>query len=107
MDWPPSGRRFDSGWPESTEAIAPGRDDRWVGSVGGRRRSGEAGGVATKIINGGLECGHGPDGRMFDRISFYKRLFKILNVTDDDNIDCLDQEPFDDDYYDVEGRSDM
>lgn len=63
--------------------------------------------LATKIINGGLECGHGPDGRMFDRISFYKRLFKILNVTDDDNIDCLDQEPFDDDYYDVEGRSDM
>ncbi|XP_065617427.1 endochitinase-like [Quercus suber] len=38
-------------------------------------------GVITKIINGGLECGHGSDNRVADRIGFYKRYCDILGVS--------------------------
>ena len=38
-------------------------------------------GVITNIINGGLECGHGSDNRVADRIGFYKRYRDILGVS--------------------------
>ena len=37
-------------------------------------------GVVTNIINGGIECGHGADPRVTDRIGFYKRYCDILGI---------------------------
>uniref|UniRef100_A0ACD6AEL6 Uncharacterized protein n=1 Tax=Avena sativa TaxID=4498 RepID=A0ACD6AEL6_AVESA len=51
-------------------------------------------GVITNIINGGLECGHGQDSHVADRIGFYKRYCDILGVGYDDNLDCYNQKPF-------------
>jgi predicted chitinase len=51
-------------------------------------------GVITNIINGGLECGHGADSRVADRIGFYKRYCDVLGVSYGDNLDCYNQKPF-------------
>nr|AYK28279.1 chitinase 2 [Zea mays]AYK28280.1 chitinase 2 [Zea mays]AYK28281.1 chitinase 2 [Zea mays]AYK28284.1 chitinase 2 [Zea mays] len=51
-------------------------------------------GVVTNIINGGLECGHGADSRVADRIGFYKRYCDLLGVSYGDNLDCANQTPF-------------
>ncbi|XP_031493714.1 basic endochitinase [Nymphaea colorata] len=51
-------------------------------------------GVITNIINGGLECGHGTDARVADRIGFYKRYCDIFGVTYGNNLDCYSQTPF-------------
>ena len=51
-------------------------------------------GVITNIINGGLECGHGSDDKVADRIGFYKRYCDILGVSYGDNLDCYSQRPF-------------
>ncbi|XP_002439136.2 chitinase 12 [Sorghum bicolor] len=51
-------------------------------------------GVVTNIINGGLECGHGADTRVADRIGFYKRYCDLLGVSYGDNLDCANQMPF-------------
>ncbi|XP_038883175.1 endochitinase-like [Benincasa hispida] len=51
-------------------------------------------GVITNIINGGLECGHGPDDRVADRIGFYKRYADILGVSYGNNLDCYNQRSF-------------
>ncbi|KAM0902363.1 hypothetical protein ACQ4PT_019393 [Festuca glaucescens] len=51
-------------------------------------------GVITNIINGGLECGIGPDPRVADRIGFYQRYCGILGVTAGSNLDCYNQRPF-------------
>ncbi|KAF5188806.1 Endochitinase [Thalictrum thalictroides] len=51
-------------------------------------------GVITNIINGGLECGHGPDDRVANRIGFYRRYCNLLGVTPGDNLDCYNQRPF-------------
>ncbi|CAN6362794.1 unnamed protein product [Urochloa humidicola] len=51
-------------------------------------------GLITNIINGGLECGRGPDDRVEDRIGFYKRYCDMLGVTYGDNLDCYSQRPF-------------
>lgn len=51
-------------------------------------------GVITNIINGGLECGKGPDDRVADRIGFYKRYCDILKVGYGNNLDCYNQRPF-------------
>ncbi|KAL0013188.1 hypothetical protein SO802_000257 [Lithocarpus litseifolius] len=51
-------------------------------------------GVITNIINGGLECGHGPDSRVADRIGFYKRYSDILGVSYGANLDCYNQKSF-------------
>ncbi|CAH8362493.1 unnamed protein product [Eruca vesicaria subsp. sativa] len=52
-------------------------------------------GVITNIINGGKECGHGPDKRNADRIESYVRCCYILGATPGPNIDCSRQRPFD------------
>ncbi|KAJ0076809.1 hypothetical protein Patl1_35755 [Pistacia atlantica] len=36
--------------------------------------------VITNIINGGIECGHGVDSKVQDRIGFYKRYCDMLGV---------------------------
>nr|AAA62421.1 acidic class I chitinase [Zea mays] len=51
-------------------------------------------GVVTNISNGGLECGHGADSRVADRIGFYKRYCDLLGVSYGDNLDCANQTPF-------------
>ncbi|KAJ6794143.1 putative chitinase 2 [Iris pallida] len=51
-------------------------------------------GVITNIINGGVECGHGSDPKVADRIGFYKRYCDILQVGYGDNLDCYSQAPF-------------
>ncbi|XP_048605250.1 endochitinase CH25-like [Brassica napus] len=51
-------------------------------------------GVTTNIINGGLECGHGPDTRVYDRIGFYQRYCGIFGVNTGDNLDCYNQRSF-------------
>ncbi|KAL6011877.1 Chitinase 1 [Asimina triloba] len=51
-------------------------------------------GVVTNIINGGLECGHGYDARVANRIGFFKRYCDILGVGYGDNLDCYNQRSF-------------
>ncbi|GMH00249.1 hypothetical protein Nepgr_002088 [Nepenthes gracilis] len=65
----------------------PSEADKEAGRVPGY-------GVITNIINGGVECGHGPDSRDEDRIGFYKRYCDILGVSYGNNVDCNDQKPF-------------
>ncbi|XP_059446522.1 endochitinase-like [Corylus avellana] len=51
-------------------------------------------GVITNIINGGLECGRGPDSRVESRIGFYIRYCDEFGVSYGDNLDCNNQRPF-------------
>ncbi|WVZ23100.1 hypothetical protein V8G54_001644 [Vigna mungo] len=51
-------------------------------------------GVITNIINGGLECGRGPDARVQSRIGFYERYCQLLGVSPGNNLDCYNQAPF-------------
>nr|BAA82810.1 basic endochitinase [Arabidopsis thaliana] len=51
-------------------------------------------GVITNIINGGLECGRGQDGRVADRIGFYQRYCNIFGVNPGGNLDCYNQRSF-------------
>uniref|UniRef100_A0A453TAR1 chitinase n=1 Tax=Aegilops tauschii subsp. strangulata TaxID=200361 RepID=A0A453TAR1_AEGTS len=66
---------------------SPSGTDRAAGRVPGF-------GVITNIVNGGIECGHGQDSRVADRIGFYKRYCDILGVGYGDNLDCYNQRPF-------------
>ncbi|KAM6541354.1 hypothetical protein CsatB_005801 [Cannabis sativa] len=51
-------------------------------------------GLVTNIINGGLECGIVNDGRVNDRIGYFKRYAEILKVDTGPNLDCEHQKPF-------------
>jgi basic endochitinase B len=51
-------------------------------------------GVITNIINGGLECGMGPNAANVDRIGYYKRYCDMLGVGYGDNLDCYTQQKF-------------
>lgn len=51
-------------------------------------------GVITNIINGGLECGKGPNPQVADRIGFFRRYCGILGVGTGNNLDCYNQRPF-------------
>nr|CAA60590.1 chitinase [Oryza sativa Indica Group] len=65
----------------------PNGNDQAAGRVPGY-------GVVTNIINGGVECGHGADSRVADRIGFYKRYCDMLGVSYGANLDCYNQRPF-------------
>ncbi|TYG81226.1 hypothetical protein ES288_D02G282300v1, partial [Gossypium darwinii] len=65
----------------------PSEDDVAAGRLPGY-------GVTTNIINGGLECGRGPDSRVDDRIKFYETYCDILGVSYGLNLDCYYQRPF-------------
>ncbi|MED6122738.1 hypothetical protein PIB30_042657 [Stylosanthes scabra] len=68
---------------------------RWTPSSADNSASRVAGyGVITNIINGGIECGHGSDSRVGDRIGFYRRYCQILGVSPGDNLDCGNQRSF-------------
>ncbi|KAJ7978675.1 Chitinase [Quillaja saponaria] len=51
-------------------------------------------GTTTNIINGGLECGIGPDSRVENRIGFYKTYCDLFGIEFGDNLDCFNQRPF-------------
>ncbi len=51
-------------------------------------------GLTVDIINGGLECGHGPDPRVADRIGFYDRLTGMLGVDPGPSLDCGTMGPY-------------
>ncbi|MED6109402.1 hypothetical protein PIB30_033276 [Stylosanthes scabra] len=51
-------------------------------------------GVITNIINGGLECGSGPNINSDNRIGFYKRYCDILKIDYGSNLDCANQQHF-------------
>ena len=65
----------------------PSAADRSAGRVPGY-------GVITNIINGGIECGHGQDSSVANRIGFYKRYCDIMRIGYGDNLDCYNQRPF-------------
>nr|AAT40738.1 basic chitinase 2-2 [Nepenthes khasiana]AAT40739.1 basic chitinase 2-2 [Nepenthes khasiana] len=68
---------------------------RWTPSAADKSAGRVPGfGVVTNIINGGVECGHGQDARVADRIGFYKRYCDILGVGYGNNLDCYNQRPF-------------
>ncbi|KAK7826445.1 endochitinase [Quercus suber] len=50
-------------------------------------------GVITNIING-IECGHGYNDDVFNRIGFYKRYSDMLGVGYGTNLDCYNQRSF-------------
>lgn len=64
-----------------TGGYAPSADDLAAGRVAGF-------GLTANIINGGLECGHGSDARVDDRIGFYTRFTTILGTTPGESLDC-------------------
>nr|AAR92158.1 basic class I chitinase [Musa acuminata] len=47
-----------------------------------------------QLFNLDLECGHGSDSRVQDRIGFYRRYCGILGVSPGDNLDCGNQRSF-------------
>ncbi|ONK63128.1 uncharacterized protein A4U43_C07F11700 [Asparagus officinalis] len=51
-------------------------------------------GLVTNIVNGGLECGIPNDARVNDRIGFFKRYARLLNVDAGPNLDCAYQQHF-------------
>ncbi|XP_004509418.1 endochitinase [Cicer arietinum] len=65
----------------------PSNDDSSAGRVPGY-------GVITNIINGGIECGHGQDDKVDDRVGFFRRYCQLLGVNPGDNLDCNNQRPF-------------
>nr|AAT40736.1 basic chitinase 2-1 [Nepenthes khasiana]AAT40737.1 basic chitinase 2-1 [Nepenthes khasiana] len=76
----------------SCHAVITGR---WTPSAADKSAGRVPGfGVVTNIINGGVECGHGQDARVADRIGFYKRYCDILGVGYGNNLDCYNQRPF-------------
>ena len=51
-------------------------------------------GMTVVIINGGLECGHGADARVADRLGFYERTTSMLGVSQGANVDCGSMRPY-------------
>lgn len=50
-------------------------------------------GLTTNIINGGLECGIAGDGRVNDRIGYYKRDAGLFNVETGPNLTLKSKGP--------------
>ena len=70
-----------------TGAYRPSAADTSAGRVAGF-------GLTTNIINGGLECGHGPDDRVADRVGFYERFTSLLGTDPGPNTDCGAMSPY-------------
>lgn len=70
-----------------TGGYTPSAADSTTGRVPGY-------GMTTNIINGGLECNQPTDGRVLDRINYYKRYAALLGTTPGDNLECYSQQPF-------------
>ncbi|GJN09185.1 hypothetical protein PR202_ga27167 [Eleusine coracana subsp. coracana] len=67
---------------------APSDDDRSLGRLPGY-------GMATNIINGGLECGKGqPSDGDTNRVGYYQRYSQMLGVGVGDNLSCENMTPY-------------
>jgi len=62
----------------------PSDSDSSIGRVAGF-------GMTTNIINGGLECGMATNGKVEDRVGFYKRYASILGINVDEATLYCDQ----------------
>ncbi|CAN6312053.1 unnamed protein product [Urochloa humidicola] len=51
-------------------------------------------GAITNIINGGIECGVGPNDANVNRIGYYQQYCSMLGVSPGDNLDCYSQQHF-------------
>ena len=51
-------------------------------------------GCITNIINGGIECGVGPNEANVNRIGYYQRYCDMFGVGYGDNLDCYSQQHF-------------
>jgi hypothetical protein len=51
-------------------------------------------GAITNIINGGFECGVGPNDANVNRIGYYQRYCDMFGVGYGDNLDCYSQQHF-------------
>ncbi|RLN15760.1 chitinase 8-like [Panicum miliaceum] len=51
-------------------------------------------GAITNIINGGIECGVGPNDANVNRIGYYQRYCDMFGVGYGDNLDCYSQQHF-------------
>lgn len=51
-------------------------------------------GATINIINGGLECNRPTDGRVEDRVLFYRRYCELLGVDPGPNLYCDEMQPF-------------
>ncbi|KAG6709684.1 basic endochitinase C-like [Carya illinoinensis] len=68
---------------------------KWVPSAADMAASRVPGyGVITNIINGGVECGHGSNDKVANRIGFYKSFCDAFGISYGDNLDCYNQRPF-------------
>lgn len=70
-----------------TGAFVPSGADTTAGRLPGF-------GLTTNIINGGLECGHGADDRVADRMGFYQRFTELLGTDVGPNVDCGAMTPY-------------
>lgn len=77
---------------KSCHAVNIGQWTPTAVDVAARRVTGY--GMITNIINGGVECGIGPDPKVVDRIGFYRRYCDALAVSYGNNLDCYNQRPF-------------
>ena len=50
--------------------------------------------MTVNIINGAIECGHGADSRVADRIGFYQRFTGLLSVSQGSYLDCYAMSPY-------------
>ncbi len=51
-------------------------------------------GMTVNIINGAIECGHGVDSRVQDRIGFYGSFTSQLGVSQGSYVDCYSMSPY-------------
>lgn len=51
-------------------------------------------GLTTNIINGGIECGHGGNDAVRNRIGFFTTFCGKFGIQPGDNLDCSHQQPF-------------
>lgn len=70
-----------------TGGFAPSAADLEAGRVPGF-------GLTTNIINGGLECGRGPDDRVADRIGYFERFTALLGTDPGESTSCDAMTPY-------------
>ncbi|GAY46102.1 hypothetical protein CUMW_094390 [Citrus unshiu] len=51
-------------------------------------------GLTTNIINGGIECGHGGNAAVRNRIGFFTTFCGKFGIQPGDNLDCSNQRPY-------------
>lgn len=77
--------------PSAHEALLglwqPSEGDRSLGRLPGF-------GMTINIINGGLECGFDTEGRVADRVNFYRHFVSELGTSEGENVECETMTPY-------------